>query len=88
MQCGHGGICKDCGSDILEKQGHCCFCRKNIEILLVLEPISANNLEQRTNQALEQNFVGTRSEINEHNKSKDIKNAIHVRKVIKAIRMM
>jgi hypothetical protein len=38
MECGHGGMCYDCGVDIWTKSNECFLCRKPIMCLLQLDP--------------------------------------------------
>lgn len=36
--CGHGGMCDECGRDIMKKFGACMLCRKKIDRLFIVKP--------------------------------------------------
>ena len=43
LDCGHGGICYDCGEVIVKKNNECMECRKEIKMICKLEPVETRS---------------------------------------------
>lgn len=50
MPCGHGGICSDCGTDVLMKAGTCCFCRKVCEVDTAHRAVAKGEFDREENE--------------------------------------
>eukprot|EP00828_Plagiopyla_frontata_P030454 TRINITY_DN3966_c0_g1_i3.p2 TRINITY_DN3966_c0_g1~~TRINITY_DN3966_c0_g1_i3.p2 ORF type:complete len:131 (+),score=13.63 TRINITY_DN3966_c0_g1_i3:3-395(+) len=37
MECGHGGVCRECAEDIWKKSSECYLCRQKITSILILD---------------------------------------------------
>ena len=67
MDCGHGGVCYNCATDIFKKTGECYLCRRAIKqvLLLDLKSKDGNFIKVKASTRM----VGANEEHNETNNS-------------------